>query len=230
MPTNELINALGVPKFHLQNLNRAAYITSIATIADTKTLKFANMSLDWWDKHFSWEAHGCVALSDSQNMHLCYIFYKIDRYKMYLSIHNIFTPLCERRKGYAHELLKMVFNIAILGHVSRFKITSISQSLDFYLALGFVYWGVNSVGDYYCDLPLPINGLDTLHSMISTSDDFTLIGKSIEAINKKVDGNSLILSEKQQLIYDSDKIKMGRSYMLENLLMLKSMNIFLANR
>lgn len=217
MPSNEIINALGVQKFHLQNLNRAAYITSIATIADTKTLKFANMSLDWWDKHFSWEAHGCVALCDCENMHLCYIFYKIDRYRMYLSIHNIFTPLCERRKGYAHELLRMVFDIAILGHVSRFKITSISKSLDFYLALGFVYWGVNSVGDYYCDLPMPINGLDTLNSMINNSNDLTLVGKSIESINKKVHGNSLTLSVTQQLIYDSDMIKMGKSYMLENL-------------
>lgn len=224
MPQNEVKDLLGIQKFHLVNLNRAAYITSIEAISDTKTLKFANMSLDWWDTHFSWEVHGCVALSDSENMHLCYIFYKIDRYRMYLSIHNIFTPLCERRKGYAHELLKMIFDIAILGHVSRFRITSISKSLDFYLALGFVYWGVNSVGDYYCDLPIPINGLDTLSTMINTSNDFTLIGKSIETINKKVHGNSLTLSAMQQLIYESDKIKMGRNYMLENLLTIKSMS------
>ncbi len=218
MPTSEVTNVLEVQKFHLEHLNRAAYISSIEAITDAKTLRFANMSLEWWDTHFSWEAHGCVALSNAENMHLCYIFYKIDRYRMYLSIHNIFTPLCERRKGYAHELLKMVFDIAILGHVSRFKITSISQSLDFYLALGFVYWGVNSVGDYYCDLPIPIDGLDTLEHMIQTSEDFTLIGKSMETIHKKVHGNSLILSATQQLIYDSDTVKMGKSYMLEKLL------------
>jgi hypothetical protein len=222
MCPNEVTNALGVPEYHLENLNRSAYITSISAIADHRTHKFANMSLEWWDKHFSWEAHGCVALCDSENLHLCYIFYKIDRYRMYLTIHNIFTPLCERRKGYAHELLKMVFDIAILGHVGRFKITSISNSLDFYLALGFVYWGVNSVGDYYCDLPIPIHGLDTLHSMIHASDDCALIGKSIDIINKKVHGHNLTLSAAQQSIYDSDKIKMGSSYMSENLLLINN--------
>lgn len=205
-------------EFHLQDLNRADYITSIATIEDERTVKFANMSLKWWDEHFSWEAQGCVALCDADNEHLCYIFYKIDRYKMYLTIHNIFTPLCERRKGYAHELLKMVFDVAILGHVSRFKITSISNSLNFYLSLGFVYWGINSVGDYYCDLPIPPDGLDTLHAMVSNSSDATLIGKSIDVINKKVDGNNLLLSATQLLIYESDKIKMGTSYMSSNLL------------
>ncbi|MFA6138860.1 MAG: hypothetical protein WC667_12375 [Sulfurimonas sp.] len=222
MPQEKATDTPMEPEYHLVNLNRNAYIDSITTIADPRTLKFANMSLDWWDKHFSWEVQGCVALCDSENMHLCYIFYKIDRYRMYLTIHNIFTPLCERRKGYAHELLKMVFDIAILGHVSRFKITSISNSLDFYLALGFVYWGVNSVGDYYCDLPIPIHGLDTLNNMVSSSDDFTLIGKSIEAINKKVHGYNFTLTAAQQPIYDSDKIKMGSRYMSENLLRMNS--------
>ncbi len=207
--------------YHLLHLDRNAYIASVATIQDPKTLKFADMSLKWWDRHFSWEAHGCVVLCDADNAHLCYIFYKIDRYRMYMTIHNIFTPLAYRRKGYAHALLNMVFDLAIARHVKRFKLDSISRSLDFYLALGFVYWGVNSVGDYHCDLPMPTEGLDTLSVMVKRSDVQTLIGGSLEKIYAKVNGNDTVLSCEQALILDTDKLKMRSAYMLNALLDIK---------
>jgi GNAT superfamily N-acetyltransferase len=210
-----------VPAYHLKQLDRNAYIASVATIQDAKTVGFATMSLAWWDKHYSWQAHGCVVLCDAQERHLCYIFYQIDRYRMYMTIHNIFTPLAQRRKGYAHELLKMVFDLAIAGDVKRFKLSSVSRSLDFYLALGFVYWGINSVGDYYCDLPIPPEGLDTLDAMVRSSGIPALIGKNLEKICTKVGGMASGLSPAQRLILDSDKIKMGESYMLEALQAIK---------
>ena len=204
--------------FHLQNLDRKAYINSIATIADARTLKFANMSLAWWDEHFNWAAHGCVVLCDADKNHLSYIFYRIDRYKMYLNIQNIFTPLCERRKGYAQQLLSMVFDLAVLGDVSRFKLTSISNSLDFYLSLGFIYWGVNSVGDYYCDLPIPLDGLDGIALMTETKSNLFLLGCKTEPIFEKTKKHNTLLSIAQTLIYDKDLLKMQKSYRLEKLL------------
>ncbi|MCW8821937.1 MAG: GNAT family N-acetyltransferase [Sulfurovum sp.] len=203
---------------HLEYLSRDAYLSSISTIQDQKSLKFANMSLKWWDEHFNWQANGCVALCDSDNIHLCYIFFKMDQYRMYLTIHNIFTPHSMRRKGYAYELLNEIFNIAIKKKVKRFKLSSISKSLDFYLALGFAYWGVNSVGDYYCDLPIPTKGLSTLNAMVTQADTATLIGKNMDMIYKKVNGNSLILNEIQLKTYENDKIKMGDQYMLNHLI------------
>ncbi len=204
--------------YHLEHLGRDAYIASTAKITDPRTVKFANMSLQWWDKHFSWQAHGCVVLCDSENTHLCYIFYNIDRYRMYMTVHNIFTPFAFRRNGYAYELLKMVFDLAISKHVKRFKLTSISNSLDFYLALGFVYWGVTSIGDYYCDLPIPLQGLDMLGAMVKSADTLTLTGKNLDKICTKVSGMAAGLTPEQTLILDSDKIKMGDSYLLDALL------------
>lgn len=203
---------------HIEYLSRDAYLSSISTIQDQKSLKFANMSLNWWDEHFNWKSEGCVALCDSDNIHLCYIFFKMDQYRMYLTIHNIFTPLAMRRKGYAYELLNEIFNIAINKNVKRFKLSSISKSLDFYLALGFAYWGVNSVGDYYCDLPIPAKGLNTLNAMVTQADTATLMGKNMDIIYKKVNGNSLILNEIQLKTYENDKIKMGDQYMLNLLI------------
>ena len=199
--------------YHLKHLDRNAYIVSVATIQDQRTVKFANMSLAWWDDHFIWHRQGCVVLCDAQQNHLCYVFYKIDRYREYINVHNIFTPLIERRKGYAYALLSMVFDHALEQNVKRFKLTSISKSLDFYLALGFVYWGVNSVGDYYCDLPLPSKGLGNLDAMVQNSSMLELMGKAASVIHKKIDGNASRLSPQQNLIYENDLGKMGESYM-----------------
>jgi hypothetical protein len=206
-----------MPKFHLKNLNRKDYITSTAKIQDAKTQRFANMSLEWWDRHFSWNQHGCVVLLNEKCEHLSYIFYKIDRYNTYLTIHNIFTPLSNRRNGYAHSLLDMVFDIALANNVSRFNLSCVSQSLDFYLSLGFVYWGLNTQKDYYCDMPIPAQGLDGLNDMVNNSDVSSLIGPNMGKIYTKIQGNTKDMDEKQLLLYENDKMKMGESYMLQEL-------------
>ncbi len=102
--------------------------------------------------------------------------------------------------------------------MQRFKLNSISKALDFYLALGFVYWGLNSIGDYYCDLPIPQEGLSTLNAMILQSDTVTLLGNNMVKIYDNVNGNSLKLNKIQLKTYDDDKLKMGKRYM-HNILM-----------
>jgi len=211
-----------MPLNHLDHLDRKAYIDSIAKITDPKTVRFATMSMEWWDRHFSWKAQGCVALTNESGEHLSYIFYKIDRYHEYMTIHNIFTPLDERRKGYAYELLSTVFDLAHTAHVKRFRLVSISRSLDFYLALGFVYWGLNSVGDYYCDLPMPTTGLSGLADMVDKADMAFLVGRRLEKIYAKVNGNELKLTDEKSLIFETDKLKMKHFYMFDELQKFKS--------
>jgi GNAT superfamily N-acetyltransferase len=202
---------------HLTHLDRKAYVNSISKISDPRSLGFANLALQWWDRHFSWKAQGCVALADEKEVHLCYIFYKIDRYGEYLTIHNLFTPAPKRRHGHAHELLAMIFDLAIAQHVGRFKLSCVPQSLDFYLTLGFVYWGLNSVGDYYCDLPLPDEGLDALGEMVAASDVKSLAGSSLGAICKKVEGNEETLDTAQRDIHAKKCKQMGSRYMRDAL-------------
>jgi GNAT superfamily N-acetyltransferase len=202
-----------VPKFHITHLDREAYLSSVAVIGDLRTRRFAELSLHWWDRHFSWRAQGCSVLCNEQNDHLCYLFYKIDRYGDYITFHNIFTPKAERRQGYASALLGMIFSLAVSKHVRRFRITCVSQALDFYLPLGFAYWGVNSIGDYYCDLPVPDSGLDGLDAMVRNTDTETLAGSAAASIRNKVDDNEMHLDAEQVKIYDNDVQKMGRRYM-----------------
>ena len=193
-------------------LNRKQYLSSIENIQNDKSIAFANMSLQWWDDHYGWYTKGCMVLLDSDEIHLAYVFYKIDKYNEYITIHNIFTPFIKRRSGYAHELMRLLFDLALEKNVTRFKLTSISNSLDFYLSLGFIYWGVNSVGDYYCDMPMPLDGLLGVNAMVLKLTSSELIGKKTQLISKKIKDYSQHLNAAQTRIYNDDLLKLKCSY------------------
>ncbi|MBN2816498.1 MAG: GNAT family N-acetyltransferase [Campylobacterales bacterium] len=210
--------------YHLEYLSREEYISSTTNIEDKRSIKFADMSLKWWDKKFGWYEKGCVVLSSEKNIHLSYLFYKIDRYNNYLTIHNIFTPENKRRHGYAETLLLLIFKFALTQKVKRFRLTCISNSLDFYLSLGFIYWGVNSVGDFYCDLPMPKSGLEGVKEMTNTFTTKELIGKSFDIISKKTSNYSENLTHAQKIRYDNDVIRLNKNYFQESFHQLKSPN------
>ncbi len=153
------------------------------------------------------------------------MFSKVDRYSEYLTVYNLFTPLDQRRCGYAHTLLGLIIDRAQKHHVKRITFSSVSDSLDFYLALGFVFWGVNGIGDYHCDLPIPIQGLEGLKTMIETCTLEALIGGNIEKIYGKVYGNSLQLTPKQLIRYERDQVKLSSKCDFELLLSLRRMKI-----
>lgn len=211
--------------YHLQSLGRDQYVASIALIQDAPSLRFADQSLAWWDHHFSWNAQGCYVLCDENNTHVCYLFSKIDRYAEYLTLYNLFTPLVHRRNGYATLMLKMILDAALKQHVKRITFSSISSSLDFYTVLGFIYWGINEIGDYYCNLPLPKEGLEGIVSMTQKSDIEQLIGKHIDTIFTKIDGNEDRLSAEQILLYEADIVKLGAHYAHNRLQVLKARTV-----
>lgn len=203
--------------YQLKTLSRDDYLSSIENIEDPKSLGFARHSLKWWDRHFSWKKGGCVVLCDKENNHLCYIFYKIDRYRDYLTIHHLFTPLKYRRSGYAKVLLNRVFLKANSMNVKRFRATCVPQSLDFYLSLGFAYWGLTPTKNYYCDLPIPEKGLEDLGAMILRTSTKQLIGTRKNAICSKIKNNEKELNDLEQRRYDSDKEKMQEALMLDQI-------------
>jgi len=205
----------------IETLGRDEYIASIATIDDSQSRRFADQALAWWDRHFSWSTQGCDVLVDEDDSHLCYIFSKTDRYNEYLTVYNLFTPQDERRNGYAQELLGLIVTRSLQHHVRRITFSSVSDSLDFYLALGFVFWGLNDIGDYYCDLPIPAQGLGGFEEMIRTLDVEGLIGKKLEKIYAKVHDNEIKLTPTQLLRYENDRLKLGSKCSFETLSTLK---------
>lgn len=215
-----------MPNYYLKSLDRNAYLASIARIEDSKTIRFADQSLAWWDRHFSWNAKGCSVLCEKESdEHLCYLFSKIDRYSEYLTLYNLFTPLSSQRNGYATLILRLILDDAVKKQVRRITFTSISTSLDFYTFLGFIYWGVNDIGDYYCNLPLPKEGLDGIASMVQEFDIKTLLGSNMTKIYAKIDDNERNLSPSQTLLYEKDIVKLGENYVLEQLRVLKAKEV-----
>lgn len=202
---------------NLLSLNRDEYILSISTIVDAESKRFATQALAWWDRHFSWKAQGCSVLTDENGKHVSYIFFKIDRYSEYLSVYNLFTPLIDRRQGFAHELLDYTITHALSKYVRRIYFTSVSDSLDFYASMGFVFWGINDIGDYYCNLPIPKNGLVGFDAMIKKSSNTTLLGSKMEKIYSKVFDNEGKLTLKQNQKHNSNCLKLGNKWIYEPL-------------
>lgn len=214
-----------MPKYHLQYLGREAYVASTALIQDAESTRFANQSLAWWDRHYSWNSQGCSVLCDEDNTHLCYLFFKIDRYGEYLTLYNLFTPLISQRQGHATQILRLVLDHAITKHVRRITFSSVSDSLDFYTYLGFMYWGINDIGDFYCNLPLPKDGLAGIIPMTQTYNHSSMIGHNLAKIFAKVDGNERHLSSAQALIHETDVLKLGKHYAYDQLQVLKAKEV-----
>ena len=205
--------------YSVVGVNRREYIDSIDSIVDQKSRGFAQMALRWWDRHYSWSAGGSVVLTDEKGRHLCYLFYKIDRYKEYLTIHNILTPLPHRRHRYAYELLRWVFEKALDEKVKRFQAVCVPQSLAFYESLGFSYWGVTKTKDYYCNLPIPKEGLDGVGDMVDALSTETLLGTQTQKIYDRVADNDTGLTDAQQDIHDNGLRTLQGHYMHDELLL-----------
>ena len=139
-------------------LDHNAYLDSIARIRDEATRNFAAQAEAWWSRHFSWKRHGCRVLVNSEGDHLSYLFYHVDRYRQYLTIHNIFTPEKHRHNGHALRMLKTTFSHQAGREVKRFHLSSTPQALGFYAELPLIYWGIDTIGNFHCDLPLPETG------------------------------------------------------------------------
>ena len=204
--------------YRVINVNRKEYVDSIAGIEDVRSRGFADQAMRWWDRHYSWNAGGSVILTDEVGRHLCYLFYKIDCYGEYLTIHNILTPLCYRRHGYAFLLLQWVFELAVHDRVRRFKAVCVPQSLDFYLTLGFCYWGLTPTKDYYCNLPVPRSGLGGVRAMVEGASAETLAGKELQCICDRVIDNDTGLDSTQQGIHDTGLEKLKDAYMQTELM------------
>ncbi|WP_345969510.1 MULTISPECIES: GNAT family N-acetyltransferase [Sulfurimonas] len=204
--------------YRVIDVNRKEYFDSIAQIDDAKSRGFADQAMRWWDRHYSWNAEGSVILTDDAGEHLCYLFYKIDRYHDYLTIHNILTPQCHRRHGYALMLLHWVFELAVQHHVRRFKASCVPQALEFYLSLGFCFWGLTPAKYYYCNLPVPADGLDGLWKMVHTDSTETLAGSAMQSIYDKVADNDTGLDAHQQERHDEQVAKLQGAYMQTELI------------
>ncbi len=194
------------------NLNHADYQQSVSRIGDEATRNFASQSETWWNRHFSWKSHGCRVLVNSLGEHLSYLFYNVDRYREYMTIHNVFTPEKYRRKGHALHLLDRVFNYQAGREVQRFHLSATPEALGFYAQFPLIYWGVDEIGNYHCDLPLPQNGIGGLSDMIDLQENRELLGNHEAEIFNKVSQNGNHFSPESLHIMEESNSFLGESF------------------
>jgi hypothetical protein len=197
-------------------LSRTEYFDSVQQIEDLNSLKFAKQAMDWWDNYHSWTKFPplCIRENDED---VCYLFYEVSNNKEYLTIHNILTPKAHRNKGYAFTLLEHLFLILAHEKINRFKLTCVSSSIDFYNKIGLNYWGVNHLGQYYCDFKMPHSNILEIPKIVADADVNEFSDESLLKIYEKLRLNGKEFDEKSKRTYNNCLKKMGKRYIFEKL-------------
>ncbi len=200
-----------------KNLNREQYIASVANIQHSSSQDFAQQSLDWWDNYYSWNKFPCLCLEDD-GKDVCYLFYHISKNNQYLTIHNILTPFNLRFKGYAKKLLTLLFNKILLhADIERVKMYCVSSSLKFYMNLGVDFWGVNRIGQYYADFPMPESNIKEIKELMVNEDLTQLTQKNRDNIYDKLKLNGTEFDNKENNIFQKSLLLLGKRYRFKEL-------------
>lgn len=200
-----------------KNLNREEYIQSIAHIKHAGSQRFAQQSLDWWDSYYSWNKFPCLCLEDNGE-DVCYLFFHISRNNQYLTIHNILTPFESRFQGYAKQLLTLLFNnILLQADIERVKMYCVSSSLQFYMRLGIDFWGVNKIGQYYTDFPMPQSDINEIKDLMHNEDLTQLSDKNLHTIYGKLQDNGTNFNEKETATFNKSLLLLKERYRFKEL-------------
>lgn len=202
---------------NIKTLTREQYLDSTSTITHIASKEFAKQALEYCDDFYSWDDYPCICLEE-QGEDVCYLFYHLSRDKRYLTIDNILTPFEHRYKGYAKYMLGFLFQKFSKGSIiQRVKMFCVSSSLHFYMKLGIDFWGVNSLGQYYTEFPLPKNGIDEIKVLMKKETLSTLYNREIKALYKKLELNGSKLGEEESKIFNKSLKLMGKRYRFKEL-------------
>lgn len=200
-----------------KTLTREQYLDSTSTITHKASKEFAKQALEYWDDYYSWADNPCLCLEENGE-DVCYLFYHLSQDKRYLVINNILTPFEHRYNGYAKKILTLLFNKLSKGSpIQRVKMFCVSSSLKFYMKLGVDFWGVNRLGQYYTEFPIPKNGIDELKTLMKAETLSTLYNRELKTIYKKLKNNGTDLDEKEKLIFKDSLKLLGSRYRFKEL-------------
>jgi hypothetical protein len=202
---------------HTKNLNREQYLHSTSTINHNQSIEFAAQALEHWDNYFSWNDLPCICLEEN-GQDVCYLFYHLSKDKRYLTIDNILTPYEHRYNGYAKYMLAFLFRKFSQGSlIQRVKMFCVSSSLEFYMKLGIDFWGVNRLGQYYTEFPMPRNGIGEIEVLMKDETLSTLYNRELKVIYEKLKLNGDSFDEKEALVFQRSLKLLGKRYRFKEL-------------
>ncbi len=193
-------------------LNKDQYLDSVTQMTHMGSLKFAKQAMDWWDTYYSWSNFPCVCLEvDGEDV--CYLFYHISKNNDYLTIHNILTPYNFRFQGYAQSLLAKLFStVHPNSSIQRVKMECVSSSLSFYMKLGIDFWGVNKLGQYYTNFPMPKDDIDQIPKLMYHETLEDLKNDELFRIYEKLKANGKNFDIQETIDFNADKKLLKQHY------------------
>jgi len=201
----------------IKNLTQEQYLKSTSAITHIASKEFAVQAYKYCDDFINWKEFPCICLEENGN-DVCYLFYHLSRDKRYLTIDNILTPFEHRYNGHAKYLLTFLFKKFSQGSIiQRVKMFCVSSSLEFYMKLGVDFWGVNKLGQYYTEFPIPKNGMDELEVLMKNETLSTLYKRELKVIYKKLELNGSSFDEQETLIFNKSLNLMGKRYRFKEL-------------
>jgi hypothetical protein len=112
------------------------------------------------------------------------------------------TPKANRFHGYAKTILNYLFQKVSNQKIQRLKMYCVSSSLSFYTKLGFEYWGVNDLGQYYCDFKMPKNSIEEIPKIVAKSNLDEIDNTVLLQIYEKLKHNGKQLDDKKLAIFE----------------------------
>lgn len=199
-------------------LNREQYLQSVMKMNHFQSLQFAKQSLDRWDEYFSWVKSPCLCLVNDDGLDVCYLFYYVSKDDKYLTIENILTPYPNRFNGYAKKMLTILFNVILLNSkIQRVKMYCVSSSLQFYMNLGIDFWGVNKIGQYYTEFPMPKCDICEIKLLMNNEHFQTVSQDYINLIYNKLKENGSLFDIKEKKIFNKSLLLLQERYRFKEL-------------
>lgn len=202
---------------NIKTLNKDQYIKSTSSITHTASKEFASQAFKYCNDFIDWDQFPCLCL-ENFGEDVCYLFYHLSKDKRYLTIDNILTPFNHRNNGYAKYLITFLLKKFSKGSIiERVKMFCVSSSLEFYMKLGIDFWGVNKLGQYYTEFPLPKNGIDEIDVLMKKENLSTLYKRELKVIYKKLELNGSEFNEKERKIFNRSLKLLGKRYRFKEL-------------
>ena len=201
----------------IKHLNPEQYLQSTSSITHIGSKEFATQAYEYCNNFIKWEEFPCISL-EVDNRIVCYLFYHLSKDKRYLSIDNILTDFEYRHNGYAKYLLSFLFKKFSQGSITqRVKMYCVSSSLKFYMKLGVDFWGVNHLGQYYTEFPIPKNGIDEIKTLMKNETLSTLYKRELQSIYKKLKLNGSSFNKNEKEVFDNSLKLLKNRYRFKEL-------------
>lgn len=88
----------------------------------------------------------------------------------------------------------------------------VATSVQFYMKLGMDFWGVNTLGQYYTEFPMPKNHINEIPKLMENENLSTLSLEELNILYSKLGENGATFNKKEKDAFENCLLILGRRY------------------